>query len=42
MILYFTLELLEPFKGYRLIPHQIDVAIYTYGIGKSNKTLKTT
>jgi hypothetical protein len=41
MILYFILELLEPFKGFCLIPHQIDIAIFTLVISKSNKVLKT-
>jgi hypothetical protein len=42
MILHFILELFELFKGFCLVPCQIDIAVSTQVIGKGNKALKAT
>jgi hypothetical protein len=42
MILHFILELFELFKGFCLVPHQIDIAVSTQVIDKGNKVLKAT
>jgi hypothetical protein len=42
MILHFILELFELFKGFCLVPHQIDIAVSTQVTGKDNKVLKAT
>src|SRR3954468_4497306 len=42
LILYFILKLLELFKGFRLVPHQVDISIYAQVIGESHEVLVTT
>ena len=42
MILHFILELFELFKGFCLVPNQIDIAVSTLVIYKGNKVLKDT
>src|SRR3954469_12986515 len=39
LILYFTLKLLELFKSFRLMPHQVDITISTEIISESNEVV---
>src|SRR3954469_10996679 len=39
LILYFTLKLLELFKSFRLMPHQVDITISSEIISKSNEVV---
>src|ERR1043165_3199517 len=42
LILYFILKLLELFKGFRLMPHQVDISISAQVVGESHEVLVTT